>query len=163
MTLSIAVLAFVTLQRLAELWLARRNTRRLMARGAVEVGAAHYPAIVGLHAAWLIGLWLLTWDKPVSLAWLIVFAALQLARVWVIASLGERWTTRIIILPGAPNVRRGPYQFIPHPNYLVVAAEIAVLPIAFDQWLFAVVFSIMNALVLRHRIRAEDAAMAIDP
>jgi methyltransferase len=156
---SVAVLGFVTVQRLGELVLARHNTRRLLAMGAVEVGAGHYPAIVALHAAWLAGLWVLAWDRPVNLAWLAVFAVLQLARVWVIASLGGRWTTRIIVLPGAPLVRRGPYRFLPHPNYLVVAAEIAVLPIAFDLYLYAAVFSVANALVLRHRIRAEARAL----
>ena len=131
MTLSIVILALVTLQRLGELVLAQRNTRRLLAQGAIEVGANHYPLIVGLHGAWLAGLWVLAWDRPVSLPWLAVFAVLQLLRVWVIATLGRRWTTRIIVLPGAPLVRRGPYRFLSHPNYVVVAAEIAVLPLAF--------------------------------
>ena len=125
MTLSIVILALVTLQRLGELVLAQRNTRRLLAQGAIEVGANHYPLIVGLHGAWLAGLWVLAWDRPVSLPWLAVFAVLQLLRVWVIATLGRRWTTRIIVLPGAPLVRRGPYRFLSHPNYVVVAAEIA--------------------------------------
>ncbi len=128
MTLSVALLAFVTLQRLGELVLANRNTRALRARGAIEVGAAHYPLIVALHAAWLAGLWLLAWNRPVELVWLAVFISLQLARVWVIASLGARWTTRIIVLPGEALVRRGPYRFVSHPNYLVVAGEIAALP-----------------------------------
>lgn len=157
---SVAILAFVTVQRLGELVLARANTRRLLAQGAVEQGAGHYPAIVGLHAAWLVGLWALAWDRPVHWGWLAGFVALQLARVWVIASLGERWTTRIIILPGAPLVARGPYRFVRHPNYWVVAAEIAVLPLAFDLWLYAALFSVANALVLRHRIRTENAALA---
>jgi len=162
-SLSVLVLAFVTVQRLGELLLARRNTRRLLAQGAVEVGAAHYPLIVGLHAAWLIGLWLFAWDAPVSLPWLGGFVLLQLLRVWVIASLGARWTTRIIILPGASLVRRGPYRFVSHPNYLVVAAEIAVLPLAFGLGAFALVFSMLNAVVLWVRIRAENAALAAEP
>lgn len=157
---SVAILALVTVQRLGELVLARANTRRLLARGAREYGAGHYPIIVGLHAAWLAGLWALAWDRPVHIGWLAVFAALQLARGWVIAALGGRWTTRIIILPGEPLVRRGPYRFLRHPNYWVVAAEIAVLPIAFDLWLYAGLFSVANALVLRHRIRTENAALA---
>jgi methyltransferase len=159
MTPAIVVLALVTLQRLSELVLANRNTARLKAQGAVEVGAGHYPLVVILHAAWLAGLWLLAWDRPVAVGWLLVFLVLQALRAWVIVSLGGRWTTRIIILPGAALVRRGPYRFLPHPNYVVVIGEIAVLPLAFGLPLFAVVFSILNALVLTIRIRAEGAAL----
>ncbi|MDP2009554.1 MAG: isoprenylcysteine carboxylmethyltransferase family protein [Phenylobacterium sp.] len=159
MTLSLVVLVLVTLQRLGELVLANRNTARLKAQGAVEVGAGHYPLIVVLHAAWLAGLWVLAWDRPVVLGWLLVFLVLQALRVWIIASLGGRWTTRIIILPQAPLVRRGPYRIISHPNYVVVAGEIAVLPLAFGLPVFALVFSILNALVLSVRIRAEGAAL----
>jgi methyltransferase len=160
MTLSVLVLAFVTLQRLGELALARRNTRRLLEQGGVESGAEHYPIIVGLHAAWLMGLWVLAWNRPINLLWLAVFVLLQALRVWVIASLGGRWTTRIITLPDAPLVRRGPYRFLPHPNYLVVAAEIAVLPLAFGLTVYAGVFSLLNASLLWVRIRAENAALA---
>jgi methyltransferase len=163
MTLSILVLAFVTLQRLGELALARRNTRRLLQQGGVETGAEHYPVIVGLHAAWLVGLWLLAWNRPIHLEWLAVFVVLQALRVWVIASLGGRWTTRIITLPDAPLVRRGPYRFLPHPNYLVVAGEIAVLPLAFGLPAYAAVFSLLNASLLWVRIRAENKALAPAP
>lgn len=159
MILSILILAFVTLQRLGELALARRNTRRLLARGGVETGAMHYPIIVGLHAGWLVGLWWLAWDRPANLAWLAVFVVLQVLRVWVIATLGGRWTTRIITLPGEPPVTRGPYRFLRHPNYVVVAAEIAVLPLVFGLTAYAVVLSILNASVLFVRIRAEEAAL----
>lgn len=159
MILSILVLAFVTAQRLGELVLARRNTARLLAQGAVEHGAGHYPLIVGLHAAWLLGLWLLAWNREVGLFWLAVFAGLQALRVWVIASLGGRWTTRIIVLPGAALVRRGPYRLMSHPNYIVVAAEIAILPLAFGLPAFAAAFFLLNALVLAIRIRAEAAAL----
>ncbi len=160
MTLSVIVLALVTLQRGLELVLARRNTARLKAQGAVEVGAAHYPLIVALHAAWLVGLWLLAWNQPVNLGWLGLFVVLQAARVWVIGSLGGRWTTRIIILPGAPLVRRGPYRFLSHPNYVVVASEILVLPLAFGLVIFGLVFSVLNAGVLFIRIRTEQIALA---
>jgi methyltransferase len=159
MTLSIVILALVTAQRLGELMLSGRNTRRLLARGAIESGASHYPLIVGLHAAWLAGLWFLAWDRPVDLAWLVVFLGLQALRVWVIASLGERWTTRIIILPGAPLVRRGPYRFLPHPNYVVVAGEMLVLPLVFGLTAYGLTFFVLNAAVLWVRIRAEDAAL----
>jgi len=159
MILSLAVLAFVTAQRLGELVLANRNTKRLLAKGGVERGADHYLLIVGLHAAWLLGLWLMAWDRPVNLAWLALFVVLQLGRLWVLATLGPRWTTRIITVPGETLVRRGPYRFFPHPNYAVVAGEIFVLPMAFGLWAFALAFSALNAGVLFIRIRAEDRAL----
>jgi len=155
------VIALVTLLRLAELAHARRNTARLMARGAIEHGRGHYPVIVTLHAGWLTALAVLVPpDTPPQWPWLAVFAALQIARVWIIASLGSYWTTRIITLPDAPLVRRGPYRFLRHPNYLVVVGEIAVLPLAFGAWHIALGFSILNALILAWRIRVEQAALA---
>ncbi|MEN3976032.1 isoprenylcysteine carboxylmethyltransferase family protein [Emcibacter sp. SYSU 3D8] len=160
MSLAVGVLVFVTLQRLGELVLARRNTARLLAQGAVEVAPGHYPLIVLMHGAWLAGLWWLAPDTPVNLAWLAVFAALQLLRVWVLVTLGPRWTTRIIVLPGAPLVRRGPYRFLSHPNYCVVAGEIMVLPLVFGLGWYGVVFTLLNAAVLTIRIRAENRALA---
>lgn len=159
MILPVVILALVTLQRLAELALAGRNTRRLLARGGVESGQEHYPILVGLHAAWLVGLWWTAWDRPADLRWLALYVVLQAFRVWTILSLGERWTTRIIALPGEPLVRRGPYRFLPHPNYAVVTAEIAVLPLVFHLWIYAAVFSVLNASILWIRIRAEERAL----
>ena len=159
MTFAILILGFVTLQRLGELVLAQRNTARLRARGAQEVGAAHYPLIVALHAAWLAGLWYLAWDLSANLVWLGVFILLQVARVWVIATLGERWTTRIIVLPGTPLVASGPYRFLSHPNYCVVAAEILVLPLVFGLVWYGLVFSLLKGLVLWLRIRTETAVL----
>lgn len=160
MILSIALLALVTLQRLGELVLASRNTRRLMAKGAYEIAPGHYPLIVALHALWLIGLWWLAWNRPLNL-WLgALFLGVEGLRAWTLMSLGDRWTTRIIILPGAPLVRRGPYRFIPHPNYVVVAAEIVLLPLCFGLWVYALAFTALNAAVLVIRIRAENAALA---
>jgi methyltransferase len=156
--LAVVVLGLVTLQRLGELALAGRNTRRLIARGGHEVGESHYPFLVAVHAAWLGGLWLLAWNRPVSPFWLGAFLVLQALRVWVIASLGERWTTRIVIVP-APLVRRGPYRWFAHPNYAVVAGEIAVLPLAFGLIAFAALFSALNAAVLAVRLRAETRAL----
>jgi methyltransferase len=159
MILALAVLGLVTAQRLAELAIARRHTRALLARGAHEVGARHYPLVVGLHALWLAGLWWLAWDRPARPAWLAVFLVLQGLRLWVLATLGERWTTRIIVLPGAPLITRGPYRFVPHPNYLIVVGEIAALPLAFGLVWYAAAFSALNAAVLAVRIRAENRAL----
>jgi methyltransferase len=113
-----------------------------------------------VHALWLAALWWLAPGRPLEVFWLGVFVLLQLGRVWVIATLGERWTTRIIVLPGAPLVRSGPYRFVRHPNYVVVAGEIAVLPMAFGLWQVALLFSALNAAVLAVRIRAENRALA---
>jgi len=156
---AVLILGFITAQRLAELVLARRNTRRLLARGGVETGAEHYPLIVGLHAAWLGGLWALAWNRPADLGWLGVYLLLQGLRIWTLASLGERWTTRIVTMPGVPLVRRGPYRFMPHPNYMVVVGEIAVAPLVFDLPAYALVFSLLNAVMLWVRLRAEAAAL----
>jgi len=156
-----AVVGFIVAQRLAELALATRNTRRLRARGAVEAGAGHYPAIVALHIAWLAAMLLaVAPETPANPYLLAVFVALQAGRVWVIAALGERWTTRVIVLPGAPLVARGPYRWVKHPNYLIVCAEIAVVPSIFGAWWIALVFSVLNLAMLWHRIRVEDAALA---
>jgi methyltransferase len=159
MSLGALILGFVTLQRLGELVLARRNTARLLARGGQEAGAGHYPLIVLLHVAWLAGLWALALDRAPDLVWLAVFVVLQILRVWVIATLGDRWTTRIIVLPAAPLVASGPYRFVSHPNYCVVAAEILVLPLVFGLVWYGLAFSFLNGLVLWLRIRTEDAAL----
>jgi methyltransferase len=159
LTYAIAVLAFVTAERLAELVLAKRNTERLLNRGAKEKAASHYPLIVALHAVWLLGLWLLAWDRAIQPVWLAIFAVLQVLRIWVLVTLKDRWTTRIVILPDAPLVKSGPYRFVKHPNYIVVIGEIAVLPLVFGLPWFAVTFSILNFLVLSIRITAENAAL----
>ena len=159
MTLAAIILFLVTAERLGELWLARRNTAALLKQGAVEVAPQHYMLIVLLHGFWLAGLWLLGWDQPVNLAWLFVFLVLQVLRVWVLATLGPRWTTRIIVLPDAPLVTTGPYRWLTHPNYVVVVGEIAVLPLCLGLPWYALAFSIANAAVLTIRIRAENAAL----
>lgn len=156
---AIVILTLVTVQRLGELFVARRNTARLLAQGGVEHGAAHYPAIVALHAAWLGGLWWLAWDRPVQVGWLAAYLVLQALRAWVLLTLGRRWTTRIIVVPGEALVRRGPYRFVPHPNYLVVAGEIAVLPIVFGLPLYALAFTVLNAIALAVRLKAETRAL----
>jgi methyltransferase len=156
---AVVVLAAVTLQRLAELRYSRRNEARLRSKGAVEHAPGHYPAIVLLHAAWLVGLWVLAVGIRPHLGWLALFVVLQLLRVWVLATLGRRWTTRILVLPGETLVSAGPYRLLPHPNYAVVVAEIFVLPMVFGLTLYGVVFSVLNAAVLWVRISAESAAL----
>jgi len=157
--LNIVILALVTLQRLGELWLAKRNTRRLLAQGAREHGAGHYPLIVALHTLWLLSLWGLALPRPVHIFWLSLFVLIEIARIWVLTTLGPRWTTRIIVLPQTALVRRGPYRFVDHPNYWVVIGEIAVLPLVFGLWRIALVFTLLNAAVLTVRIRAENRAL----
>lgn len=161
MSLFYAVLGLVVLQRLAELVLAARNSGRLRAAGAIELDARGYPAFVLLHGGWLLSLALLVpAAAPASWPLLALYAVLQFGRVWVIASLGGRWTTRLIVLPGATLVRRGPYRFVRHPNYLIVAAEIAVLPLAFGAVAIAVVFSLANLALVARRIAIEERALA---
>jgi methyltransferase len=158
--LATIILALVTLHRLAELVLARANTNRLMARGATEIAPGHYPMLVGMHTAWLISLWVWGRDQSVDPFALASFVVLQGLRVWVIATLGPRWTTRIIVLPDQPLISSGPYRYLSHPNYVVVAAEIAVLPLALHLPWIALVFTVLNAMVLYIRVRAEARALA---
>lgn len=156
-----AVLGFVLLQRLIELYIARRNTTRLMAEGAVEHGAAEYPLIVMMHALFLAALvFTVPSYSSVNWVWIWVYGALQVLRIWTMVSLGRFWTTRIITLPGAPLTLRGPYRYVRHPNYIVVAGEIAVLPLIFDRYWIAAIFSVLNAGLLYQRIRTEDAVLA---
>ena len=154
------VLGLVTLQRLGELLLSNRNTRRLIDRGAHEVARGHYPYLVAVHAGWLAALWLLGPGPPIHVAPLVLYLLLQVFRGWTIATLGDRWTTRIIVLPGAPLVKTGPYRWFDHPNYLVVICEIAVLPLVFGLPVIALFFSVLNGLILWVRIRAENAGLS---
>jgi methyltransferase len=153
------ILGLVTAQRAGELVLSYRNTLWLKAHGAIEIAPRHYPLIVAVHAAWLISLWVFGHDRPLNIAALIVYLGLQILRFWVMRTLGARWTTRIIVLPAEPLVSAGPYRYLSHPNYAVVAGEIAVLPLVLGLPWLAVVFSILNAVVLFIRIRAENRAL----
>ena len=156
------IVAAVLAQRLGELVYARANTRRLLANGGQEFGARHYPLFALLHGAWLLAqaLWLIFVGIE-NILWplVAVYGALQILRVWILLSLGERWTTRVIVMPDAPLVRAGPYRFIRHPNYWLVCGEIAVLPLIFGAWPLALAFSLLNGALLFHRIRVENAAL----
>lgn len=157
----VAVLALVIAQRLLELIHARANTRRLLARGAVEVGAGHYPLFVLLHAGWLLSLAAtVPWAAEPHAVPLVGSGLLMAVRVWVMVSLGPYWTTRILTLPGAPLVQRGPYRWLRHPNYWVVSGEVALLPLAFDALGVAVVFSALNGALLAYRIAMEEQALS---
>ena len=155
------ILAIVALQRVVELFYAARNTRRLLAQGGIEIAAEQYPWLVALHTAWLIAMLIFIPARTVPNWYAIAFIVLlQAARIWVIATLGPYWTTRIITLPGAPLVRRGPYALIRHPNYAIVCAEIAILPLAFGAWPIALIFTVANAGLLTWRIRTEEGALS---
>jgi methyltransferase len=164
-TLLVLAVGLVTLQRLVELVLSRRNERQLRARGAVERGRGHYPLIVALHALWLLSILvegILRGPQPPAL-WpvpLALFLLVQPLRYWAILSLGGYWNTRILVVPGTKLVRRGPYRYLKHPNYVVVAVEILAFPLIFGAWITALVFSMLNAALLYVRIREENRALA---
>jgi methyltransferase len=160
-----ALIAIIAIQRLWELGVSTRNLRILKARGAIEVGTRHYPWMVALHTAFLVSsvaeVWLL--DRPwrpgvAGFAVLILGVALAL-RWWTVATLGDRWTTRVLVVPGEELVSSGPYRLLRHPNYLVVVMEIAAIPMIHCAWLTAVVFTIANLVLLRERILVEEGAL----
>ncbi len=152
-------LGFIVVQRLSELVIAKRNTARLLAKGAYEVGASHYPVMVAMHSAWIACLIVFGFDETVAFGWLAVFAILQVLRVLILGSLGNRWTTRLIILE-EPLVVRGPFKYVSHPNYMLVVAEIIVAPIVLGLVWVAVVFTVLNAAMLWVRIGVEHKALA---
>ena len=160
MTIAYAILALVAAQRIWELWYASRNTSALKARGGIEHGRRHYPLIVLLHTSWLAAIAIgIRHDPAVRALPLAVFVLLQALRVWVLATLGPYWTTRVITIPDAPLVHRGPYRFVRHPNYLLVIGEIAVLPLVFGQMSNALIFSVLNGAAVAWRVHIEDGAL----
>jgi methyltransferase len=157
---ALIILAYVVAQRLGELVYANANTRRLLAEGGREHGAGHYPLFILLHGGWLIAIALFA--KPSAHPSVILLAAFflsQILRFWTLASIGRWWTTRIISAPHFPRVKRGPYKFLPHPNYTVVVIEIALLPLLFGAPWVAGVFSVLNAALLWWRIRIEESVL----
>jgi methyltransferase len=156
--------ALITLQRLLELRLSRGHELALRAKGAYERGAGHYPLVVALHAAWLSSMLVEGWLRgavlsPLWPVWVALFLGGQALRYWAILSLGERWTTSVMVLPGAPLVESGPYKYIRHPNFLAVALEIFAAPLVFGAWITALAFTFLNTGVLLMRIRAEERAL----
>lgn len=162
----VVLVALVALQRLAELSLARVHVRRMKARGGREVAAAHYPYMVALHAAFLVAapLEVVLLERPfvpaLALGAVALLLAAEVLRVWMLKSLGDRWSTRVVVVPGEPAVATGPYRFLRHPNYLVVALEILALPLVHTAFLTALVFSVLNAILMTVRIPAEERALA---
>ncbi len=158
-TATLLFLGFIIVQRLSELVIAKRNTARLLAKGAYEVGGEHYPIMVGMHSLWIVCLLFFGYDESVSFGWLALFAVLQIFRVWILGTLGARWTTRVIILP-EPLVVAGPFKYLKHPNYTLVVAEIIVAPMVLGLFWVAAVFTVLNAAMLYVRIGVEDKALA---
>ncbi len=159
------LVALVALERLFEMWIAGRHRRWLLERGGFEVGQTHYPWMVLLHATFLVSALLEVWylDRPLmpslAICMVVLVAASMALRYWVIATLGRRWTTRVVLLPGAPRLTTGPFRFFRHPNYLAVVVEIAALPLVHTAWLTSLVYSLLNAALLRTRIGVEDEAL----
>jgi len=161
----VALVAAVAVERLIELAISRRHARRLRARGGVEAGGEHYPMMVAVHTAFLAAcpLEVYGFQRPLlpwlALPMLLLLVGSMALRYWVVATLGERWSTRVIVLPGAAPVERGPFRYLRHPNYLAVIVEMAALPLIHSAWITAIVFSAANAAILRTRIATEDAAL----
>jgi methyltransferase len=153
-------LAYIILERLVELPLAHRNTKRLKAQGGIEHSPGHYPLIVMVHIGWILTLVWWGHDNPVNTIWLGVYIALQALRVYIIGTLGRRWTTRIITVPGETKVTKGPFSLVPHPNYLLVICEILVAPLVLGLWEVAAIFGALNAMILVIRVSAEERAWA---
>ncbi len=164
--LMIGLWVAIIAQRIVELRIAKRNEAWARSRGAVERGARHYPLFFVLHTAWLLAWPLEAWRQGPGLAqgWMLALAGFVIAqalRYWAIVTLGRRWNTRILVLPGSERIRRGPYRWISHPNYVAVIIELAAVPLVFGAWWTAAVVGALNlALLLGVRIPAEAAALA---
>ena len=165
MVILVLAVALVAAQRLLELALARRNEHKALAKGAVERGREHYPFVVALHSLWLVSTLVegvsrgpelpLYWPAP-----LVLFLLAQPLRYWAISSLGESWNTKILVVPGTKPIKRGPYRYLNHPNYVAVIVEILAFPLVFGAWVTALVFTTLNAALLSVRIREENKALA---
>ncbi|MET3658042.1 isoprenylcysteine carboxyl methyltransferase family protein [Sporosarcina psychrophila] len=158
------VISIVILQRLVELVVAKRNEQWMRSQGAFEAGAAHYPIMVAMHIAFFISLLaeVILLDRSLSSIWiilLVIFLTAQVARIWCLTSLGKFWNTKIIILPGADVVQKGPYKWVRHPNYVIVTTELLVLPLMFGAYLTAIIFTLLNVWMLSVRIPAEEKAL----
>ena len=164
MIVFLSVIGFVIVQRIVELFIARNNEVWMRSQGAYEVGASHYPFMVAIHIGFFISLIFefVILDRSLSanfLLFLVIFLGLQMMRVWVISSLGRFWNTKIIVLPGAHVVNKGPFRLLKHPNYVVVSCEIFIIPLMFGAYFTALVFTLLNLIILSIRIPIEEAAL----
>lgn len=158
------IISLVITQRLIEVFVAKRNEKRMLAQGAYEVGASHYPYMISLHVSFFVCLIaeVVIFDRgisPLFPLFFLIFLFVQALRIWCLTSLGQFWNTKIIILPGANVVTKGPYLFIRHPNYVVVCIEIALLPLMFQAYLTAISFTLLNLAMLSVRIPLEEKAL----
>jgi methyltransferase len=169
LTAFMVFVVWVALERLAELVVSNRNAAWSFARGGRETGQGHYRFMVLLHSGFLVAMLVEAWvrrpEVPPTLAWtmLALVLASQALRWWCIATLGRRWNTRVIIVPGLPAVTSGPYRFLSHPNYVAVVVEGIALPLVHGAWVTALVFTVANAALLAVRIRVENAALRTLP
>lgn len=154
------------MQRLGELVYSNNNTKRLLAEGGVEIGQSHYPVMIAIHTGWLVTMAVLViaadsvpTDNPIIWPLMGLYGLVQVGRFWVLYSLGRYWSTKVIDIPDAPLIRKGPYRWIKHPNYVVVVLEVALLPMALQLWGTALIFSILNAGILAWRIQVENQAL----
>ena len=154
---------FVIIQRLSELYIARGNEKWLRSQGAVEYGKEHYPFIVALHTLFIISIiveYILRGNTLIDFVFLILFALLLLFKFWALSSLGKYWNTKIFRVPGAGPVKKGPYKLFKHPNYFIVVCEIAIIPTVFHLYYTAIIFTVLNAIMLTVRIRVENKVWA---
>ncbi len=160
--MALILMVFIISQRLIELYWANRNTKRLISLGGIEHSPRHYSLIVLLHSSWIVvllgSLWL-TSKIEISAVYFAFFVLLTLFRIWILATLGSFFTTKIISLPGAPLRKTGPYRFFKHPNYVLVVFEIAVVPMIFGFWQIALIWGLANIGILGYRIQQEDLAL----
>ena len=169
LTAFVVVVGLVAVERLAELVLSQRNAAWSFARGGVETGRGHYRVMVALHSGFLVAMLVEAVvrrpEVPPALAWsmLGLVLASQALRWWCIVTLGPRWNTRVIVVPGLPPVRSGPYRLLAHPNYLAVVVEGLALPLVHGCWITAAAFTVLNAVLLTVRLRVENAALASLP
>jgi methyltransferase len=159
----IIFILFLLTQRFTELYISRRNEKWLLSQGAIEYGREHYPYIVALHTLFIVSLiteYYLSGGKPMSHIFLLLFVLLLFFKYWVLSSLGLYWNTKIYRVPGAVAVRKGPYKWFKHPNYMDVVLEIMIIPLVFHLYYTAVIFSVLNAVMLSVRIRVENRVWA---
>ncbi|MCJ7839505.1 hypothetical protein MUB24_01000 [Lederbergia sp. NSJ-179] len=160
----LALISFIAVQRLFELYIARKNEKWMLQKGGMEYGQEHYPYMVMMHISFFISLLVevtLT-DQGQARLWpvfLVVFVLLQMARIWVISTLGKHWNTKIIVLPGADIIKKGPFQYVKHPNYMIVTLELLVVPLMFHAYITAIIFFLLNQWILSIRIAVEEEAL----